>query len=393
MESVISSEIHGMGLWEMGNDGFLGSSGRSESCRGKRMTRVLLLQAEGIEHYRIPVYNFFLSRFEKDGIEFQVAGPSMQRDGSTRALFRHFQVSPSFQAWKRIVQRAHPQVVIFRSLMRNRYVIPFLLWLRFVRIPVIYWGHGINLGKKESWRKLYDLVHGLCNAIILHSENEKQYIRKRIHNKVFTANNTLYLENIPRALSEEERKAVLRQHDVRTGKNVIFVGRMQRRKKVGDLLQAARRIRRPDIGLLLVGPNTEDVVRVIPSEGVVHIPGLYGEELLKLMLACDVYCCPGWVGLNIVEAMACGLPFVTESGDNAPEIVYLKDGVNGIIVPEGRSDLLANQLVSLLDDDSRRKEMSKAARKTFEEEANIDKMYMGFFRAVKHVFEHSSVCL
>jgi glycosyltransferase involved in cell wall biosynthesis len=83
--------------------------------------------------------------------------------------------------------------------------------------------------------------------------------------------------------------------------------------------------------------------------------------------------------------MACGLPFVTEIVEHGPEIMYFKNGSNGVIVPSGRIDLLATVLRNLIDDDTKRREMGEASRHTYLSEMTIDRMYQGFIDAVRHV--------
>ena len=78
---------------------------------------------------------------------------------------------------------------------------------------------------------------------------------------------------------------------------------------------------------------------------------MYGDERFDLLSASDVYCLPGAVGLSIVDAFHCGLPFVTEDGDESAEIAYLKHGVNGFIVPRGDVKGAGGGPAALLDDD------------------------------------------
>ncbi|MFC1761555.1 glycosyltransferase family 4 protein [Planctomycetota bacterium] len=214
----------------------------------------------------------------------------------------------------------------------------------------------------------------------------KQYINPNERHKIVVANNTLCLGDPPEPPSPGKKQAILKKHSVHTRSNIIFTGRMQRRKRVGDLLAASERMSVPELGVILVGPDVERVLPSVLPAGVTHIPTLYGKELLELMVACDICCCPGWVGLNIVDAMACGLPFVTEDlPDHGPEIMYLRDGYNGMIVPPRSIDQLAAKLMQLLKDDELRLRMSKQARKTYLKDASIERMYQGFRESVVRV--------
>ena len=67
------------------------------------------------------------------------------------------------------------------------------------------------------------------------------------------------------------------------------------------------------------------------------------------------------------------------------EIMYLKNGTNGFIVPRGDIEQLAGKLCLLLDDQSLRKNFSKAARNEIVTNGNMDLMCKGFIDALHHV--------
>ena len=69
--------------------------------------------------------------------------------------------------------------------------------------------------------------------------------------------------------------------------------------------------------------------------------------------------------------------------DHAPEIMYLKEGVNGFIVPVGDIAQLASRLRLLMEDDSVRAVFSSAAKAEIEINGNIDIMCEGFAGALR----------
>ena len=115
-------------------------------------------------------------------------------------------------------------------------------------------------------------------------------------------------------------------------RNVICVGRMQERKRLARLVDAVALMNRADIGVILVGPDTESILGQFEGDTVYKLGAVYGNDKFDLLSAADVYCLPGAVGLSIVDAFYCGLPFVTEDGDESAEITYLQNGVNGFSV-------------------------------------------------------------
>ena len=140
-------------------------------------------------------------------------------------------------------------------------------------------------------------------------------------------------------------------------------------------------------GLILVGPDDEGILDTVkPEDNIYKIGPVYGEESLDLLSASEVFCLPGSIGLSIVDAFFCGLPAVTEDGWHGPEIMYLKDGVNGFIVPQGDIVQLAEKLDALLKDHALRQRFSQAARTEIATTGHIDRMCEGFRSALEYVF-------
>ena len=67
----------------------------------------------------------------------------------------------------------------------------------------------------------------------------------------------------------------------------------------------------------------------------------------------------------MVEAMACGLPAVSFDFKCGPKDI-IKDGENGVIVPDGDIDALAEAMMKLMGDDELRKRMGEEAKKVVE---------------------------
>lgn len=73
----------------------------------------------------------------------------------------------------------------------------------------------------------------------------------------------------------------------------------------------------------------------------------------------------------MIEAMACGLPVVSFDFKCGPKDI-IKDSINGLLVPNGNIDALAQAMIKIMDNDTYRKELSQNARQvvsTYSEEA------------------------
>jgi phosphatidylinositol alpha-mannosyltransferase len=156
--------------------------------------------------------------------------------------------------------------------------------------------------------------------------------------------------------------------ELRDGKlNILFVGRLEKRKGADYLLKAYERVKRdiPDSRLIIVGPGTklrdkyEKRVKKHSLKDVVFVGYTNYEELPRYYKTADVFCAPatGWesFGIVLLEAMAVGKPIVASNIDGYASI--LTHGAEGLLVPPKDEKSLAQALTSLLNDEKLRQEM------------------------------------
>jgi glycosyltransferase involved in cell wall biosynthesis len=149
------------------------------------------------------------------------------------------------------------------------------------------------------------------------------------------------------------------------GPVVGFVGRIEPRKGVLDLIAAAPAIRAgsPGAEVVIVGDDPWDafpdyLAQVRAARDVLHVP--WHENAPGLMRHLDVLVVPSHqepFGTVISEAMAVGTPVVATRVGGLAEVV--EDGVTGLLVEPGEPDALAAAVLEVL---GRRDAMNAAAR-------------------------------
>lgn len=142
-----------------------------------------------------------------------------------------------------------------------------------------------------------------------------------------------------------------------------YVGRIEPRKGVLDLIAAAPALAAAGVRVVVVGddPFGEDrgyLARVNAAEGIERYPWVDGAD--GLMGALDVLVLPSRAepfGTVLAEAMNAGTPVVATRVGGLPEVV--DDGVTGRLVEPGDPEALAAAVLDVL---SRREEMGAAGR-------------------------------
>lgn len=139
-------------------------------------------------------------------------------------------------------------------------------------------------------------------------------------------------------------------------KNILFVGRPEKRKGLKYLLRAyiLLRERRDDVRLIVVGAGNfsryEQLMR--SYEDVVFRANVPYEDLPRYHYSADVMCCPNTGGESqgyvLMEALAAGVPTVASNIEGFAGVVT--DGIDAVLVPPKQEQPLADALDSLLDD-------------------------------------------
>jgi phosphatidylinositol alpha-mannosyltransferase len=154
--------------------------------------------------------------------------------------------------------------------------------------------------------------------------------------------------------------------------NILFVGRLEKRKGVKYLLEAFRQVKQeiPDSRLIIVGPGTrlrrryEKYVMRSGLKDVIFTGLVPYEELPRYYKTADVFCAPATgresFGIILLEAMAVGKPIVASNIEGYANVV--SHGVDGLLVPPADKGSLAQALISLLTDGSLRQEMGVKGR-------------------------------
>ena len=277
----------------------------------------------------------------------------------------------------------NPDVLIMEANPRNTSINAALAWMHSHHRPVIGWGlgappmHGPLPGLFNASRRRFLMQF---DALIAYSKTGvEQFARIGFPEEfIFLAPNAI--------TSRPVHPLAARQEFFIHGKPVVlFVGRLQARKRVDMLIRACAALPRsiqPRLIIVGDGPSRkaleEEARAVFPSTEFVGEK--HERELTPYYQAADLFVLPGTGGLAVQQAMAAGLPVLVAEADGT-QTDLVRPG-NGWLLPPGDEAALTQSLAQALSDPARLRQMGRESFRIVSEEINLEKMVDVFAQAV-----------
>lgn len=252
---------------------------------------------------------------------------------------------------------------------------PYLLGFGGRNCRVAFWGHGRNFqskipnGLRERWKRWWlgrvdwwfaytDMTRDILSASG-YPDERTTVLNNAIDNSAFAADIS--------SVTDEEVQS-LRQKVGATPQTVlgIYCGSLYVDKKLELLVEACEKVyrRHPSFRMVVLGdgPSRDILLAAASRPWLSWVGTKRGREKAAWFKASQIYLSPGAVGLHVLDSFVAETPILTtKDAAHGPEIAYLQDGVNGIVV-EGGVDAYAEAVCRLVDDEALRRRLVDKGR-------------------------------
>lgn len=249
---------------------------------------------------------------------------------------------------------------------------------RLYDLPIAYWrtSRGLLLEEAERWPDWAPTLEGLCDS---GAKLERKDAELELADRVLVAS-TFTKRSLTDCFGDKfdiavtpygcpplrvDRPACRQDNEPL---RVLFVGHLNQRKGLADLIAALKRLDK-DWRVTLAGPmprHVPEALRHLLADPRCEWLGVLPHcTLLQRMQKEHVFVFPSIVegfGMVITEAMAAALPVITTPHTAGPDL--LTDGEDGFIVPIRDPDAIASRLSCLAADERLRQNMAFRALST-----------------------------
>jgi glycosyltransferase involved in cell wall biosynthesis len=364
----------------------------------------------GVQKY---VINFCTALNRNSGYRSLVVGPS--GDYLRVLKEKDIEAIPFQERWKkidtapkdwvklyRIIKGINPDIIHSHGTKENivSKIIGFLLGIPVVPIyHCNYKGIGSNnigIGfKRMMYEKIYlDVLERLTSGFVPKNIAVSRAVGNNVRRfgipegKIEVIHSGVNVHDFER----EKVNSIRQKNKIR----IVSISRIDEGKGIRDIIEAAKIIRGKEsnfeINLVGDGSLVGDYQRLVNSynlDGEVKFLG-YMKNIREVLLTADIFVSASHnegLGLNIIEAMICGLPVVVTGVGGVPEIV--DDKVNGFVVDHGDPEQLGEALLFMMKNSKLRREYGRKGREKVVGKFSMDRMIAQYISLYDTILERT----
>jgi len=289
-------------------------------------------------------------------------------------------IAKEFQ-FRKLIRTLKPDIIHAHYIMRATLLGAVSGFHPFV---VTVWGSDILIAPKESKISRYIAKYVLRKADLITCDGEnvkKAMIKLGVNSsKIKIIYFGVDTEKFIRGPKDEELKNKL---EISDSPIIISLRRLEPLYDVETLIRCIPFVFKevPQAKFIIAGKGSEETkLKALAKslkilESIRFVGWIPHNELPQYIASADIYVSTALsdagLAVSTAEAMASELPvIITDFGDNRK---WVKDGINGFIIPLRDPEVLAQKIIYLLQNESERKKLGKANRQIIEEKNNWEK--------------------
>ncbi len=350
------------------------------------MKKIVILQHR-LLHYRIGFFEGLHKSCSAMGVElYLVHGQPTLREEQKRDVGnlswadvvknRYLSIANRDVLWQPFpAQHRDADMVVLMQENRLLSNYPWLFLRGLHKTKLAYWGHGRNFqaqrptGFLEKWKQF---LVGRVDWWFAYTDMTKDilladgYPAERITVLDNAIDNESFVADLA-SFSDEQLAAFRGELGLPATAQVgLYCGSLYPDKRLDYMVAAADKIKAalPDFHLLIIGdgPSAAEIKQAALSRPWLQWLGVRkGVEKAGYFRLAHVVLNPGLVGLHVLDSFCAGVPMVTTSdARHSPEIAYLKNGENGLVVT-GDADAYATAIIALLQNPVRYAQLQTGA--------------------------------
>lgn len=274
------------------------------------------------------------------------------------------------------LEQTRPDALIVEANPRYLSTPPAIRWMHARGKKVLGWGLGSSPVSGFRQRRRRSFIAQFDGMLSYSDRGAEEYAALGFpRERIFVAHNSV---SAPPSFPLPDRPANFDPRPV-----LLFVGRLQARKRIDFLLHACSSLKTAP-RLMIVGDGPERAVleslaqKIYPSAE--FIGAKHGPELTPYFMQADLFVLPGTGGLAVQEAMSHGLPVIVAKGDGTQDDL-VREG-NGWQIPPDDNNALVSAIQTALSDAARLRKMGRESFRIVSEEINIQTMADAFIQAL-----------
>ncbi len=290
-----------------------------------------------------------------------------------------------------------PQVLVLEANPRYLSNQPALWRMRSTGRPVVGWtlGPARRARQGSGWAPFLLTYYRSFDALVTYSKAGARLFTNMgvAEERIFVAPNAVQpgdARRITRMLDDDATLLFRWREELGLGPGpvILFVGRLQPRKRVDLLLRACARQTRA-VQVLVVGDGPDRPRLEALAEEIFPRTRFVGErfglDLGICFAVADLFVMPGTGGLALQEALTYGKPVAVAEADGS-QADLVQPGLNGWLLLPGDEDHLTIILEEAMANPARLRAMGETSRSIVEREATLERMSEGFLSAFREVW-------